>query len=73
MDRHIHIHIHLDGLEDEPIVVGKKSIPTQRKAAGSTKEPAASVVREWAQAQGFEVSKTGKPRRELVKAYIAAH
>lgn len=70
-ERHIHIHIHLDGLiEDE----APAKLSTQRKAGTSNRKmPAASVVRKWAQEQGLDVPKTGRPKKEVVDAYMAAH
>lgn len=76
-ERHIHIHLHLDGLlPDEQTPAQPKveaKVPQQKRTAGPKREPAASVVREWARTQGMEVPKSGKPRRELVEAYKAAN
>ena len=48
----------------------KPDKPTTKPA---TDEPAASVVREWARANGIEVSEKGKVKQDLKDRYIAAH
>ncbi len=55
------------------VSVARRSVATRtRTAAPASRNQEAALVREWAKANGFEVSARGRVNSEIVEAYRAA-
>lgn len=52
---------------------GRRSAAAGRKASRAAAGSAAGDIREWAKANGFEVSERGRISSEVREAYAAAH